>query len=122
MKKLNLSIVATDKTGSFLAMETKLYFEKVQTHLVKVGKEIKREKLVEIEQEALTLLESITTHLDKGEVAFLTETINSKAIPTPKIRIKDHKKVDSSGEFPSRLLVPATNFTQAFPKIGYQRE
>ena len=89
-------------------------------HLAKAGKEIKREKLVEIESEAMTLLESITTHLDKGELAFLTETINSKAIPTPKILIKDHKKADASGEYPSRLLVPATNFTQAFPKIGYQ--
>ena len=24
------------------------------------------------------------------------------------------------GEFPTRLLVPATNFTQVFPKISYQ--
>ena len=44
-------------------METKSYIEKMQDHLVKAGKERKREKLVEIKQETLTLLESITTHL-----------------------------------------------------------
>ena len=69
----------------------------MRSHLVKTSKEIGREELVEIEQEAIILLESITTHLDKGELAFLTKTINSKAIPIPKILIKDHKKADSSG-------------------------
>jgi hypothetical protein len=33
--------------------------------------------------------------------------------------IKDHKKADSKGNFPTRLVVPANNFTSAFPKLGY---
>ena len=117
---MNKVIVPTDKTGSFTAMDLNLYVKKMHAHLAKTGKKNKREKLIDIEKEALELLDSITTHLDKGELAFLTKTINSKAIPTPKILIKDHKKVDASGESPSRLLVPATNFKQAFPKLGYQ--
>jgi len=33
--------------------------------------------------------------------------------------IKDHKKIDeSTGEYPSCLVVPAANFTAAFPHIG----
>ena len=52
---------------------------------------------------------------------FLTETIAFKANSTPKIVIKYHKKVDFEREFPTHLLVPAINFTQAFPKINYQK-
>ena len=92
-------------------METNLYIDKMRAHLVKAGKEIGREKLVEIKQEAITLLRSITTHTDKRELVFLTNTINSKAILTLDILSKDHKKANSSGEYLSRLLVPATNFT-----------
>jgi hypothetical protein len=33
--------------------------------------------------------------------------------------IKDRKKASSTGEFPTRLVVPAQNFTSAFPKLGY---
>ena len=39
--------------------------------------------------------------------------------PSPKLLIKDHKKVDKDGNFPTRLVVPANNFTSAFPKLGY---
>ena len=49
LKNPNLVIFPTDKTGSFVAMETKLYIEKMQAHLVKAGGEIKRVNLVEIE-------------------------------------------------------------------------
>jgi hypothetical protein len=33
--------------------------------------------------------------------------------------IKDHKKADEHGNFPTRLVVPASNFTSSFPKAGY---
>ena len=36
-----------------------------------------------------------------------------------KLLIKDHQKVDNKGEYPMQLVVPATNFTAAFPKAGY---
>ena len=43
----------------------------------------------------------------------------SKAIPTPKLLIKDHKEKKDNGEFPTRLIIPATNFTTGFPRLGY---
>ena len=43
----------------------------------------------------------------------------SKAVPQPKILIKDHKECRIDGSFPTRLVVPATNFTAGFPKLGY---
>ena len=41
-----------------------------------------------------------------------------RAIPSPKILIKDHKTINEKGEFPTRLVIPATNFTATFSKIG----
>ena len=75
-------IVSTDKTGYSVAMKTTLYVKKMKTHRMKAGKKIGREKSVEIKKDALILLKLITVHLDKGKLVFLTEMINSKAIPT----------------------------------------
>ena len=33
--------------------------------------------------------------------------------------IKDHKKLTCMGEFPTRLVIPATNFSATFEKLGY---
>jgi hypothetical protein len=37
----------------------------------------------------------------------------------PKLLRKDHKKKDKWGNFPTKLVITATNFTSAFPKLGY---
>ena len=33
---------------------------------------------------------------------------------------KDHKTPNKAGNYPTGLLIPATNFTQSFAKIGYK--
>jgi hypothetical protein len=45
--------------------------------------------------------------------------LDSRAVLTPKLLIKDHKPMNEKGEYVTRLIVPATNFTVAFPKVGY---
>jgi hypothetical protein len=58
--------------------------------------------------------------LSEDEYPFVKESINSKAIPAPKLLIKDHKEINDDGNYPMRLLVvPATNFTSAVSKLGY---
>eukprot|EP00957_Ditylum_brightwellii_P060355 4582893-Ditylum_brightwellii.AAC.1 len=52
-------------------------------------------------------------------MGFLREGIASKAIPQPQLLIKDHKELESDGEYPKRLVIPATNFTAALSKVGY---
>eukprot|EP00957_Ditylum_brightwellii_P169137 12873952-Ditylum_brightwellii.AAC.1 len=52
-------------------------------------------------------------------MAFLNEGIASKAIPQPQPLVKDHKKREENGDFPTCLVIPATNFTATFSKIGY---
>ena len=51
---------------------------------------------------------------------FVKVSLTSKAIPTPKLLVKDHKKRKSDRNFPMRLIMPATNFTVAFSKHGYK--
>ena len=57
--------------------------------------------------------------LSDKEFTFLERNLLTKNIPTPQLIIKDHKKVNEFGEYPSRLIVPANNFTSAFPRLGY---
>ena len=49
----------------------------------------------------------------------MRKSLATRAIPSPKLLIKDHKKINENGEFPTRLVTPATNFTATFSKIGY---
>jgi threonine synthase len=88
-------------------------------HLLKNGKEIPREKLTQVFAEANDLLESLEHLMSEDEYTFVKESINSKAIPAPKLLIKDYKEINDDGNYPTRLVVPATNFTSAFPKLGY---
>eukprot|EP00957_Ditylum_brightwellii_P209922 15364353-Ditylum_brightwellii.AAC.1 len=46
------------------------------------------------------------------------EGLKSWAIPEPQLLIKDHKEL-KDGHFPTRLVIPATNFAATFSKIGY---
>eukprot|EP00957_Ditylum_brightwellii_P152704 11623952-Ditylum_brightwellii.AAC.1 len=52
-------------------------------------------------------------------MGFLWKGIASKAMPQPQLLIKDHKELELDGEYPTRLVIPATNFTLTFSKVGY---
>ena len=118
-KDIYHAVVPTDKTNSFRVMEVDEYSQQVLEHLKKSGKEIPRSRLIEVEEQANNLLEQIQNNLTENEAAFIRQTLKSKAIPSPKLLIKDHKKVGKNGKFPTRLVVPANNFTSAFPRMGY---
>ena len=57
--------------------------------------------------------------MSKNEVGHINESIKTKAIPKPKHFIKDHNKLTSIGELPTRLVIPATKFSDTFAKVGY---
>ena len=42
-----------------------------------------------------------------------------RAIPIPKILIKDQKRLARKEYFPTRLVIPATIFSAIFEKLGY---
>ena len=49
----------------------------------------------------------------------MRQPLGTRAIPSPKLLIKDHKTINKNGEFPTRLVILAKNFTATFSKIGY---
>jgi hypothetical protein len=50
--------------------------------------------LILAQEQAEELLEGIKRFCSKGERDFIQESLKSKAIPSPKLLIKDHKKKD----------------------------
>ena len=88
-------------------------------HLSERAAPILGAELTKIQDQCFNIMKEYSSLFSKKERAFLTEKIKSKAIPTPRLLIKDHKKKRSDGNFDTRLVVPATNFTAGFSKISY---
>jgi len=92
----------------------------LEGHLTKNAKEASREKLADVKEQLQLLHNKVELGiLSDKEESFIKQTVESKAMPSPKLSIKDHKNPDNEGNFPTRLAVPATNFTSAFPKTDY---
>ena len=49
----------------------------------------------------------------------MRKLLATKAIPSPKLLVKDKKTINKKEEFPTRLVILATNFTATFSNIGY---
>ena len=110
-KDIYHAVVPTDKTNSFKVMQVDEYIKQVKEHLQKNAKEIPRSRLTEVGDQAMSLLQEIQNSLSEKEAEFILQSLQSKAIPSPKLLIKDHKKADKDGNLPTRLAVPASNFT-----------
>jgi hypothetical protein len=57
--------------------------------------------------------------MSEDKYSFVKESLNSKAIPSPKLLIKDHIEINDYKNYQTWLVVPATNFTTTFSKLGY---
>ena len=91
----------------------------VLDHLKTDAIEVSADKLIKIHKEGNELLSTLGNTLSEKEMGFVEEALESRAVPTPKLLIKDHKLMNSKGKYVTRLIVLATNFTAAFPKVGY---
>eukprot|EP00957_Ditylum_brightwellii_P145655 11089980-Ditylum_brightwellii.AAC.1 len=74
---------------------------------------------MEIHQETAKFAEKLSGSLSCGENGLLQESLDAKAIPHPQLFVRDNKDKDERGNFPTRLVIPAANFTATFSKIGY---
>ena len=119
LKEHDLVVISTDKTNSFAMMSTREYAKEINKHLAKNAVAIERNRLTEIVDNCFSFIQELDPYISTNEREYLKEKVQSKAIPNPKILVKDHKKPGPDGRFPTRLVVPATNFTAGFPKIGY---
>ena len=91
IKKEDMVIIPTDKTNLFQPMKLNKYIEEVGKHLNEGAIPSNRDKIVEIYKQANHLLIQISELLNNKEIEHLKEVIETKAIPTPKLLIKDHK-------------------------------
>jgi hypothetical protein len=112
-------VVPTDETNSFHLVDSQDYIRWVKGHLDASAKVVSRHHLMDILESGKELLDDLEGLMGKKEYKFVKQSLLSRKIPTPSLLIKDHKKASSTGEFPTRLVVPAQNFTSAFPKLGY---
>ena len=91
----------------------------VSAHLQKAADLALRPKVMALYENANLLLEKLKLDLSVKEEEFVRQSLATREIPSPKLLIKDHKTINENGEFPTRLVIPATNFTATFSKIGY---
>jgi hypothetical protein len=113
-----IDVVPTDKTNSFRLIPIAKYIDQMQQHLSTNAKVIPHDCLTTVVDDASYLLNSLSHILSTTEKQYIEHFIQSRAIPTPKLLIKDHEK-PKGGVYPTRLVIPASNFTSTFPKMGY---
>ena len=113
-------MVPTDKTNTYQPMQLADYISDVHAHLDAHAQPVSPKDLQRIQKEGLELLATHEALLSKKEHAFVLNCLNSRAVPSPHLLIKDHKEIDPrTGRHPTRLVVPASNFASAFPQLGY---
>ena len=93
LEKSDIVFVPTDKTNKFRSMKKEEYKDMVKEHLKQSAREIERGRVVEICEDAKVLVDAIGFKMSKNEVGHINESLKTKAIPTPKLLIKDHKKL-----------------------------
>ena len=111
-------LVQTDKTQEWIAVHLENYFDWMETHITKFCKEILHDRLTNTFNEANLLLNKFKNLIDDGEFTFIENWLATRRVPTPMLLVKDHKDKGDDGNYATRLLVPATNFTQCFAKMS----
>ena len=119
LKKYGCVCVPTDKTSPTRLIKIEDSKMWVSAHLQKASDLALRPKVMALYENANLLLEKVKLDLSVKEEQFVRKLLATRAILYPKILIKDHKTINENGEFPSRLVILATNFTVTFSKIGY---
>ena len=119
LKKSRCVCVPTDKTNSTGVINIEDYKWWASYHLQKTDNLAIRPKVMALFEDANLLLEKVKKELSVKEEEFVRQLLATRAIPSPKLLIKDQKTINEKGGSPIRLVIPATNFTATFSKFGY---
>ena len=95
----NMMVIPTDKTNSYKVIDKEKYIEWVLDHLKTDAIEVSADKLVKLHEEGNELLSKLGNTLSEKEMGFMEEMLDSRAVPTPKLLIKDHKPMNKKGEY-----------------------
>ena len=93
IKKEDIVFILTDKTNSYKTMRMTEYIEEVTKHLTKGAFPSNRNKIVHIYEEGKLLLLNLSNVLNENKHEHILETIETKAIPTPKLLIPQEKQL-----------------------------
>ena len=66
-----------------------------------------------------TAFKKVKLDLSVKEEEFARQSLATRVIPSPKLLIKVPRTINENGEFPTRLVIPTTNFTETLSNIGY---
>ena len=111
-------VVPTDKTNSYVVLQAPEYIERVKKHLEEDAELTTLSTLKEKYMKAETFLDANYDLFNDQEKKYIKSTLLDHRVPTVKLLVKDHKEKDENGRYPSRLVVPAKNFTAGFPHAG----
>eukprot|EP00957_Ditylum_brightwellii_P131191 10006218-Ditylum_brightwellii.AAC.1 len=114
-KNENKIVVPTDKTNGYQLVAIEDYIKWVNSHMKEAAIPIKRADIVKLHQDATDFAMTLKELLNEDELGYLFENLNSRAILEPQLLIKGHKK-KKDGHYPTRLVIPATNFAATFFK------
>ena len=122
LKKSELVVVPTDKTNSFRTMDVERYKMEVIKHLSKSAIVIERAKLTKIYDNCSDKLNELQEASFGEGTHFSRREDQVKSDPTAQDPHQGPQEARPGWEFSHKqdwLVVPATNFTASFPKLGY---
>ena len=76
-------------------------------------------KSVALFEETNKLFDKVKMELSAQEENFVRQLLVTKAIPPPRLLIQNHMTINEKEEYQKILVIPATNCTATFSKIGY---
>ena len=97
MKKSGSVWVPTDKTNSTRVIQIEDFKSWVSDHLSKAEELALHTKVVALFEDANCLLDKVKMELSVQEENFVRQSLATKAIPYPKLLIKDHKTINEKG-------------------------
>mmetsp|Transcript_59901 Transcript_59901/g.71329 ORF Transcript_59901/g.71329 Transcript_59901/m.71329 type:complete len:212 (-) Transcript_59901:780-1415(-) len=118
LSSFSFVVIPTDKANSYRLIPLKECITRMEEQLEPVADEILVKDLKRILNDAEETLKTFENYLGRDEKAFIERTLKTKQIPSSELLIKDHK-ARKNGQFPLRLVIPTTNFTACFSKVGY---
>ena len=108
------------KTNRWIPIQVSYYRKKTIESLNKNFVKINVTYLERIEAQAMALCHAYKPFMDEGEQGYVASWIKSRDIPTPRLLVKGHKNRGEDGLWPVCPVIPATNYRQCFPKMGYK--
>jgi hypothetical protein len=93
---LDFVIVPTNKTNTHHPMHLTDYIADVHSHLAAHAMPVTPQDLQQIQKDGLAHWATHEALLSKKEHALILDCLNSHAVPTPHLLIKDHKPIDST--------------------------